>query len=121
MSLSAIAFDVHLAEIFVPWKQGFAVTTAPRAELLEDLAQGIDVVQATHVGCVPSLIEATLGRLPGGIGRVKYLTSGGEKMTDSVRFVLRHHLHKLTSMISVDIRKLGRQTELSTGELLWSK
>ena len=63
---------------------GFATASAPRNELLEDLASGIELLGATHVCCVPSLIQATFGGLKDGIGKVKYLISGGEKITDYV-------------------------------------
>ncbi|KZS99098.1 hypothetical protein SISNIDRAFT_545923 [Sistotremastrum niveocremeum HHB9708] len=84
LGLASVAFDVHLAEIFIPWKLGIATTTAPRVELLQDLAEALDVVGATHMGCVPSLIDATFGRHEGKLAKVKYLTSGGEKMSDTV-------------------------------------
>lgn len=72
--------------------------TAPRSQLLEDLPRWIRNLGVTHVGIVPSLIEATMcaveespeGSLSGndqGASKMKlrYIASGGEKMSDSVR------------------------------------
>jgi ferricrocin synthase len=84
LSLIAVAFDVHLAEILTPWMLGFATATAPRNELLEDLAFGIELIGVTHICCVPSLIEATFSEMKSDVGKIKYLISGGEKITDNV-------------------------------------
>jgi hypothetical protein len=81
---AAIAFDVHLAETLVPWKQGVAIATAPRELILNNLAEAVQKLEVTHLGCVPSLIEAAFGGLAEGHGKLKFLTSGGEKITNSV-------------------------------------
>jgi hypothetical protein len=114
--LTAVAFDVHLTEVLTPWMLGFATASAPRSELLEDLAAGIEFIGATHVCCVPSLIEATFGGLKNGVGQVKYLISGGEKITDNVRTNLQN---KCISYRSSDTRELGKSPGLNVDELLW--
>jgi hypothetical protein len=79
---SAIAFDVHISEICQAWCLGIRLVSAPRYEILADLQQNLIQLGITHAGMVPSMIEATLtgpDDLP-----LKYLVSGGEKISDSV-------------------------------------
>lgn len=64
---------------------------APRALLFEDLPGRIKEMGVTHVGIVPSLIEATMAAAvmdveeDGQTGmKLRYIASGGEKMSDSV-------------------------------------
>lgn len=62
--------------------------SAHRSQLLENLPSYASKLGITHLGIVPSLIEATLNASQGGsegseIG-LKYIASGGEKMSDSV-------------------------------------
>ena len=90
--LAAIAFDVHLAEILVPIANRLPILAAPRSELFEDLPYYVKELKITHLGIVPSLIEATLGavedRAPSGqASSLRYIASGGEKMSDAVRFM----------------------------------
>lgn len=85
----AVAFDVHLAEIFVPLAIGIPILTAPRSLLLEDLPYYITHLRVSHVGIVPSLIEATMGAVQedeasGHSTNLRYIASGGEKMSDAV-------------------------------------
>lgn len=91
--LSAIAFDVHLAEIFVPLALGMTLVSAKRGELLENLPPYINLLGITHVGLVPSLIDATMCAVEDerkGEGmKLRYIASGGEKITDSVSCVYR--------------------------------
>ena len=84
-----MAFDVHLAEIFVALALGIPILSAPRALLLEDLPYYIKHLRISHVGIVPSLIEATMGAVQedqesGATTTLRYIASGGEKMSDSV-------------------------------------
>ncbi|KAH7889359.1 hypothetical protein F5I97DRAFT_1801464 [Phlebopus sp. FC_14] len=88
LAVASIAFDVHLAEIFVPLALGMALCCARRSELFENLPQHISRLDITHVGLVPSLIDATMGAaedndLGGGI-KLRYIASGGEKISDSI-------------------------------------
>lgn len=64
------------------WCLGIRLVTAPRSEVLADLQNNIIRLGITNLGMVPSMIEATLTApedLP-----LKYLASGGEKMSDAV-------------------------------------
>lgn len=90
--LLAIAFDVHLAEIFVPLALGMTLVSAKREELLENLPLHINLLGISHVGLVPSLIDATMCVVEDDQKReemkLRYIASGGEKITDSVIRVL---------------------------------
>jgi hypothetical protein len=92
-SFLAIAFDVHISEIVFSWALGIRLVSAPSArfELLSDLRRNIWRLGVTHLGMVPSMIEATFqaGTSRGGAEEgkkvgLKYLASGGEKISDSV-------------------------------------
>ena len=66
---------------------------APRSELFEDLPHYVKEFKVSHLGIVPSLIEATMGTVEigkqsGQISSLRYVASGGEKMSDAVS---RHH------------------------------
>lgn len=68
---------------------GIPILSAPRSLLLEDLPYYITHLQVSHVGIVPSLIEATMGAVQekedAGYGTtLRYIASGGEKMSDAV-------------------------------------
>lgn len=83
MKTSAVAFDVHISEICQVWRLGIRLVSAPRPEMLADLQNNIIRMGITHLGMVPSMIEATLTApedLP-----LKYMVSGGEKISDAVR------------------------------------
>lgn len=91
--VTAVAFDVHLAEIFVPLAIGIPILTAPRSLLLEDLPYYITHLRVSHVGIVPSLIEATMGAVQedeasGHSTNLRYIASGGEKMSDAVGLLI---------------------------------
>ncbi|CAE6419816.1 unnamed protein product [Rhizoctonia solani] len=82
LALASIAFDVHIAEICQTWCLGTRLVSAPRYEILADLQGNLINLGITHAGMVPSMIEATLSGpddLP-----LKYLVSGGEKISDSL-------------------------------------
>lgn len=89
---TAIAFDVHLAETFVPLALGMTLISAKRGELLENLPLYINLLEITHVVLVPSLIDATMCVVEDDRKqkemKLRYISSGGEKITDSVRRVL---------------------------------
>ncbi|KAF5368041.1 hypothetical protein D9758_004463 [Tetrapyrgos nigripes] len=82
LALASIAFDVHISEICQSWRLGTRLVSGPRYELLANLQENIISMGITHLGMVPSMIEATLSSpddLP-----LKYLVSGGEKISDSL-------------------------------------
>ena len=76
---------MHLAETLVPIALGIPLFSAPRSELLEDLPYYVNTLQITHLGIVPSLIEATLNAASDEDGKtnLRYIASGGEKMSDA--------------------------------------
>ncbi|KAH9901403.1 hypothetical protein C8Q73DRAFT_786775 [Cubamyces lactineus] len=89
LSIASVAFDVHLAEILVPLALGIPILAAPRSLLLEDLPYYIKNLRVSHVGIVPSLIEATMGAVQedeesGHATTLRYIASGGEKMSDAI-------------------------------------
>ncbi|KIJ69297.1 nonribosomal peptide synthetase [Hydnomerulius pinastri MD-312] len=88
LAVASIAFDVHIAEVFVPLALGMTLVCARRTELLESLPRHISRLEITHVGLVPSLIDATMctveeDRVGDEIG-LRYIASGGEKISDSI-------------------------------------
>lgn len=84
----AIAFDVHLAETIVPVALGMPLLSARRSQLFENLPAYVNLLGITHLGIVPSLIEATLNAATNGSDiALRYIASGGEKMSDAVCFV----------------------------------
>ncbi|KAK0465926.1 acetyl-CoA synthetase-like protein [Desarmillaria tabescens] len=82
LALASTAFDVHISEIVQSWCLGSRLVSAPRFELLTQLRRHIISIGVTHIGMVPSMIEALL-ESPDGLP-IKYLVSGGEKITDSL-------------------------------------
>ncbi|KAI0647071.1 hypothetical protein C8Q79DRAFT_1000106 [Trametes meyenii] len=89
LSIASVAFDVHLAEILVALALGIPILSAPRALLLEDLPYYVKHLRISHVGIVPSLIEATMGAVQededsGHATSLRYIASGGEKMSDAI-------------------------------------
>lgn len=84
LAMAAVAFDVHVSEMVQGWAIGTRlVTVASRMSLLADLQGAIERFQITHIGMVPSMIEATLKKSPKELP-IKYITSGGEKVSDAV-------------------------------------
>ncbi|CAL1704680.1 unnamed protein product [Somion occarium] len=89
LSVASVAFDVHLSEILAPLTTGFPIVSAPRALLLEDLPFYIKELHISHIGIVPSLIEATMNAVQddvdsGHLTSLRYLASGGEKMSNAI-------------------------------------
>ena len=73
----------------MPLALGIPILAAPRSLLLEDLPYYIKNLRVSHVGIVPSLIEATMGAVQedeesGHATTLRYIASGGEKMSDAV-------------------------------------
>ena len=86
LAMASLAFDVHISEITQSWNEQLALVTVPRAQLLGDLREYIVKLHITHLGMVPSMIEALL-ETPEGLP-LKYLISGGEKITQSVSMAI---------------------------------
>ncbi|KAI6036271.1 hypothetical protein BKA83DRAFT_4160555 [Pisolithus microcarpus] len=88
LAIASVAFDVHLAEVFVPLSLGMTIVGAPRSQLLENLAEHINYLEITHVGLVPSLIDATMSAVKeneaGSAIKLRYIASGGEKISNSI-------------------------------------
>ena len=85
LARSAEAFDVHLAETFMPLMAGATVVTMPRAALLTDLADAIRAARATHACVVPSLFTSGGRRIePADVPTLRALTIGGEKLPPDV-------------------------------------
>ncbi|PPR03610.1 hypothetical protein CVT24_007726 [Panaeolus cyanescens] len=88
LAVASIAFDVHLAETIVPMALGMPLLSARRSQLLENLPNYVNLLGVTHLGIVPSLIEATLNASQTGKDgsdiALRYIASGGEKMSDAI-------------------------------------
>ncbi|KIK69360.1 hypothetical protein GYMLUDRAFT_645683 [Collybiopsis luxurians FD-317 M1] len=106
LALASTAFDVHISEIVQSWCLGSRLVSAPRFELLTQLRKYIIDIGVTHIGMVPSMIEALLGT-PEGLP-IKYLVSGGEKITDSL-------LQKWSSLPNVILANFYGPTEVTIG------
>ncbi|KAL8708164.1 MAG: hypothetical protein Q9220_006925 [cf. Caloplaca sp. 1 TL-2023] len=81
LGLASRAFDVHIAEMFLAWRQGLAAVTAPRALLLDNLELALQTLKITHASFVPSLIDQA-GLNPAHLPDLRYLGVGGEKMSN---------------------------------------
>ncbi|KAG2157195.1 hypothetical protein DEU56DRAFT_8353 [Suillus clintonianus] len=88
LGVASVAFDVHIAEIFVSLSLGMVLLSAPRSILLENLPYYISLLGVTHVGIVPSLIDATMGAVQEDEAmdgmKLRFIASGGEKISDSI-------------------------------------
>ncbi|KAH7913722.1 hypothetical protein BJ138DRAFT_561170 [Hygrophoropsis aurantiaca] len=88
LGVASIAFDVHIQEFLVPLALGMVFLCAPRTLLLENLPFYLKHLEISHVGIVPSLIDATMGAMEeeemGDGMKLRYIASGGEKMSDSI-------------------------------------
>lgn len=89
---------MHLAESFVPLALGMPLLSARRSQLLENLPAYVKNFGITHLGIVPSLIEATLNAAEEGVAgadiALRYIASGGEKMSDVVSAGACIHEHE---------------------------
>ncbi|KAF9246318.1 hypothetical protein BU15DRAFT_39806 [Melanogaster broomeanus] len=88
LAVASIAFDVHLAEIFTPLALGMTLVSAKRVELFENLPYYISRLEITHVGLVPSLIDAAMCTFEQDQAeedtKLRYIACGGEKISDSI-------------------------------------
>ena len=83
LGLASRAFDVHIAEMFLAWRQGLAAVTASRTMLLDNLELALRKLKITHASFVPSLIDQA-GLDPENLPDLHYLGVGGEKMSKRV-------------------------------------
>lgn len=95
LAMAAVAFDVHISEIVQSWALGTClVSVGSRLALLASLQELIEQLRITHIGMVPSMIEATLSKRPEELP-IKYMVSGGEKLTHAVLAKWASHPHVL--------------------------
>ena len=80
LGMASYAFDVHLLEMFFPWRHGMATVTAPRALLLDNLTLALQKLKITHASFVPSLVD-NAGLDPANLPDLRYMSVGGEKIT----------------------------------------
>ncbi|TIA69776.1 hypothetical protein E3P91_03426 [Wallemia ichthyophaga] len=106
LAMASLAFDVHISEITQSWHEKLALVTVPRAQLLGDLREYIVRMHITHLGMVPSMIEALL-ETPDGLP-LKYLISGGEKITQNL-------LEKWANQPNLVLANFYGPTELTIG------
>ncbi|KJZ80045.1 hypothetical protein HIM_00759 [Hirsutella minnesotensis 3608] len=78
--LASRAFDVHLCEMFLAWRNGMCATIGDRFTLLDNLARALKELRITHASFVPSLLDQT-GLVPSDVPDLIYIGVGGEKMT----------------------------------------
>ncbi|KAK2764280.1 NRPS [Arachnomyces sp. PD_36] len=83
LALASRAFDVHIAEIFLAWRSGFATVTGPRWMLLDDLRLALTKLDITHASFVPSLLDQA-DLEPSECPKLVYLSVGGEKISQRV-------------------------------------
>ncbi|CAD6589977.1 MAG: hypothetical protein ASARMPRED_004341 [Alectoria sarmentosa] len=83
LGLASRAFDVHIAEMFLAWRQGLTAVTASRTMLLDNLELALRKLKITHASFVPSLIDQA-GLDPVHLPDLHYLGVGGEKMSKRV-------------------------------------
>lgn len=83
LGLASRAFDVHIAEMFLAWRQGLAAVTASRTMLLDNLELALRKLRITHASFVPSLVDQA-GLDPANLPDLHYLGVGGEKMSNRV-------------------------------------
>lgn len=108
LAMAAVAFDVHVSEMIQGWAIGTRlVSVSSRMSLLADLQGTIERFGITHIGMVPSMIEATLTKSPSDLP-LKYITSGGEKINDKV-------LQKWASHPNILFANLYGPTEATIG------
>ena len=98
---------------------GIPILSAPRSLLLEDLPYYVTHLRVSHMGIVPSLIEATMCAVQeneeSGTGTsLRYIASGGEKMSDTVRTLGLNYMYRLPN-IEIDSRQVGVPPQSPSG------
>lgn len=87
LGLASRAFDVHLSQTFMAWRFGMALVTGYRPLLLGDLKATAQMLNISHLSCVPSLLDqAALD--PREAPSLVFIGVGGEKLTERVRDTL---------------------------------
>ncbi|PWN48451.1 acetyl-CoA synthetase-like protein [Violaceomyces palustris] len=82
LARSSEAFDVHLLEIFLSFKVGATIVTAPRPTIHEDLGRSMARLRVTHACVVPSLFFSQGKRVgPADLPEIRVLVIGGEALT----------------------------------------
>ena len=80
LGMASYAFDVHLLEMFFPWRHGMATITAARYMLLDNLELALRELKVTHASFVPSLVDHT-GLNPTNLPCLRYMSLGGEMIS----------------------------------------
>ncbi|KAL8688142.1 MAG: hypothetical protein Q9218_005870 [Villophora microphyllina] len=80
LGMASYAFDVHLLEMFFPWRHGMATATASRSILLDNLELALGKLEITHASFVPSLVD-NAGLDPANLPTLRYMSLGGEKIS----------------------------------------
>ncbi|KAI4159124.1 MAG: hypothetical protein L6R39_000423 [Caloplaca ligustica] len=80
LGMAGFAFDVHLLEMFFPWRHGMAAVTAPRPILIDNLELALQKLKITHASFVPSLVD-NAGLDPSNLPDLRYMSLGGEKIS----------------------------------------
>ncbi|KAL8704289.1 MAG: hypothetical protein Q9201_002543 [Fulgogasparrea decipioides] len=80
LGMASYAFDVHLLEMFFPWRHGMSTVTAPRSTLLDSLELALQKLQVTHASFVPSLVD-NAGLDPANLPDLRYMSLGGEMIS----------------------------------------
>ncbi|PWN24108.1 acetyl-CoA synthetase-like protein, partial [Microstroma glucosiphilum] len=80
LNSSSRAFDPHISQMFTAWRMGYAAVTGERSLLLEDMIRTVNLLEITHMGGLPSLVEQA-GMTPEQVPSLALLGVGGEKIT----------------------------------------
>ncbi|KAL8738243.1 MAG: hypothetical protein Q9181_000923 [Wetmoreana brouardii] len=80
LGMASYAFDVHLLEMFFPWRHGMSIVTAPRSMLLDSLELALQKLRVTHASFVPSLVD-NAGLDPANLPDLRYMSLGGEMIS----------------------------------------
>ncbi|KAL8650194.1 MAG: hypothetical protein Q9210_003968, partial [Variospora velana] len=80
LGMASYAFDVHLLEMFFPWRHGMSTVTAARSMLLDNLELALQKLKVSHASFVPSLVD-NAGLDPATLPDLRYMSLGGEKIS----------------------------------------
>ncbi|KAL8968481.1 MAG: hypothetical protein Q9197_004859, partial [Variospora fuerteventurae] len=80
LGMASYAFDVHLLEMFFPWRHGMSAVTAARSMLLDNLELALQKLKVSHASFVPSLVD-NAGLDPATLPDLRYMSLGGEKIS----------------------------------------
>ncbi len=84
---ASASFDFSIWELFAPWLAGAQVIMVPSDQRRDPdlLAKLLDTAGITVAHFVPSLLAELKGRLPGRLGRLRRIFSGGEALSATLR------------------------------------